>query len=358
MRNNRQILIFQIISWVIAYIFFGVITFLYDEARIGLINEQFRGDLFFTLRLNIIVGILVGLALGSIDIFLKNISNERRSFRFYIITKSVLYTIAFIVILNVIVLGAASNYLEQVLKLSLGVKESKIIRNIIFILTLYSILVSILISFLAEVNKKFGPGILLRLFLGKYHSPKVEERIFMFLDLKSSTVYAEKLGHIKYSQLIQDCFNDLNTLVLKYKAEIYQYVGDEAVLTWIVDRGFEHINYLRFYFAFQNKINGKSNYYKEKYGLVPEFKAGVNGGNITVTEVGDIKREIAYHGDVINTAARIQEKCNTYNQKLLISEFLANKTDSDKGFAVEEIGQVTLKGKELPVKIFSVDLHT
>jgi len=34
-----------------------------------------------------------------------------------------------------------------------------------------------------------------------------------------------------------------------------------------------------------------------------------------VAEVGEIKTEIAYHGDTINTAARIQEQCNVLKQR-------------------------------------------
>jgi len=176
----------------------------------------------------------------------------------------------------------------------------------------------------------------------------------MFIDLKSSTTYAEKLEHIKYSQLIQDCFNDLNISASKHKAEIYQYVGDEAVITWTLEKGLKNSNYLKFYFDFQERITCGADYYKSQYNLVPEFKAGVNGGNITAAEVGDIKREITYHGDVINTAARIQQVCNSYDKKLLVSEFLAGKIKTSNNYINEEIGSITLKGKEIPVNIYSV----
>ena len=56
----------------------------------------------------------------------------------------------------------------------------------------------------------------------------------------------------------------------------------------------------------------------------PEFKAGLSEGKITVTEVGDIKREIAYHGEVLHTAARLEKMCNNLNQKLLVTEILWN----------------------------------
>jgi adenylate cyclase len=157
--------------------------------------------------------------------------------------------------------------------------------------------------FILQINEKFGQGVLIKFLLGKYHRPKEVKQIFMFMDLKSSTTHAEKLGHIKYSQLIQDCFYDITEIILSYEAKIYQYVGDEVVLSWDVDRGLNHENCLKTFFAYDSLLQGKSEYYKNNYGVVPEFKAGLNLGAVTVAEVGEIKKELAYHGDVLNTAA-------------------------------------------------------
>ncbi len=43
-------------------------------------------------------------------------------------------------------------------------------------------------------------------------------------------------------------------------------------------------------------------------------------GKVTAVEIGDIKRDIAYHVDTLNTAARIQSVCNEYNKDFLVSE--------------------------------------
>ena len=105
------------------------------------------------------------------------------------------------------------------------------------VILLYIFLAAIVFSFIKISNEKFGKGVFLKMLFGKYKNPIEEYRIFMFLDLKSSTTIAETLGHFKYSQLIQDCFYDLNELVPKYSAEIYQYVGDEVVLSWPYKKG-------------------------------------------------------------------------------------------------------------------------
>jgi adenylate cyclase len=208
--------------------------------------------------------------------------------------------------------------------------------------------------FFLQINEKFGQGVLTNFLLGKYHRPKEDKRIFMFMDLKSSTTYAEKLGHIKYSQLIQDCFFDLTDIVLSYEAKIYQYVGDEVVLSWDVDKGINHQNCLKTFFAYDNLLQSKSGYYKNKYGVVPEFKAGLNLGAVTVAEVGEIKKELAYHGDVLNTASRIQGTCNKYQKKLLVSEQIKTHFEKQLSYGFEFLGDVILKGKQEPVNLYAV----
>ncbi len=178
----------------------------------------------------------------------------------------------------------------------------------------------------------------------------------MFLDLTSSSTYAEKLGHIKYSRLIQDCFFDLTEVVNKYNVQIYQYVGDEVVLTWQKDNGIENNKCLKTFFAFQQAIKEKSIYYEKEYGLVPEFKAGLNFGFVTIAEVGEMKRELAYHGDAINTASHIRSVCGKHNKKLLISaDLLSLLPGIDDDFNIESMGVCQLKGKKNVIGIFSVD---
>jgi adenylate cyclase len=208
--------------------------------------------------------------------------------------------------------------------------------------------------FILQVNDKYGQGILISFLLGKYHRPKEENRIFMFMDLKDSTTHAEKLGHIKYSQLIQDCYIDITDIVTRYKAKIYQYVGDEVVLSWEIKSGSEKGNCIKTFYSYDSLLKEKSEYYRSVYGVVPEFKAALNMGLVTAAEVGEVKKELAYHGDVLNTAARIQGKCNEFGCKLLAAEEVKNALDSNTEFEFKFIGNVALKGKAESVNIYEV----
>lgn len=246
-----------------------------------------------------------------------------------------------------------------VVNTKLGGELELSISNLIESGAIWSVLVFFILSssfysFLRLVNEKFGPGILIQMLLGKYRSPRVEKKIFMFLDLKSSTTLAEHMGYLKYSSLIQQCFYDLNEVVQIHGGQIYQYVGDEAVICWDYQKGVKENVCIDCYFEFQRKLNERESYYQENYGILPEFKAGIHGGELVVTEVGVVKKEIAYHGDVINTTARIQDQCNHYGEYVLVSGDLVNDLPSQDAYKLSLIGEVLLKGKEHPVNLHSV----
>ena len=57
-------------------------------------------------------------------------------------------------------------------------------------------------------------------------------------------------------------------------------------------------------------FNHRSSYYTANYGVVPDFKAGLHCGPVMVGEIGVVKRDIAFSGEVVGTAARIQNRCN------------------------------------------------
>lgn len=179
------------------------------------------------------------------------------------------------------------------------------------------------------------------------------ERIFMFLDLASSTQIAEKLGHVKYFELLNDFFNDLDDPILKNKGEIYQYVGDEVVVTWPIEEGINKANCLNCFFDITATINKLSNRYFKRYGLVPSFKAGMHFGKVSTGIVGTRKKEVIYTGDVLNTASRIEGQCNHHNVNLLLSKDLLNKIPNENHFEFVKIGEISLRGKTSCITLFT-----
>jgi adenylate cyclase len=142
--------------------------------------------------------------------------------------------------------------------------------------------------------------------------------------------------------------------VVENEADIYQYVGDEVILTWPLKIGLRNQNCINAYFNFKEQLGKRKDYYLSTYDILPQFKAGVNAGIVTVTEVGKYKKEIAYHGDTINTAARIQGKCSEFNKELLISGSLKEKLNN-ANITFENLDKIQLRGKKGLVPIFAVD---
>lgn len=145
----------------------------------------------------------------------------------------------------------------------------------------------------------------------------------MFLDINSSTAIAERLGDEKYHQLLKDFFAGITDPVLEHDGEIYQYVGDEVVVSWkMQDEANKNNHCLLCFFALKDHIATKKDKYLRRYGLVPSFKAGMHCGKVVAGEVGIIKRDISYSGDVLNTTARILSKCNDLNAEVIVSSGL------------------------------------
>lgn len=217
----------------------------------------------------------------------------------------------------------------------------------------YFYLACFLNNFFQRMQKKVGKGNFKNWILGILNKPMEDERIFMFIDMRSSTSIAEKLSHEKFSHLVQDIFNDL-AVVDNYMGEIYQYLGDGAIVSWPVDRGLKNNNFLRAYYSFLNIIQKKEKYYQKKYELTPQFKAGVHIGKVMVLQVGRIRRDISFNGDTLNTTARIESMCNLYRKSLLISGDLLERMGNTEGYYIKEVGNLKLKGKRRKVDIYHV----
>lgn len=211
-----------------------------------------------------------------------------------------------------------------------------------------------IILMLRFFNVMLGRGVLFKYISGKYYRPRSEKRIFMFLDLKSSTEIAEKLGHEKYSNFLKDFFNKIDEPILETKGYLFQYVGDEIVMIWSYKNGFKNNNILKFHKMIKKVIEDSKKEFSEKYGIIPEYKAGVHCGLVSITEIGSIRKSIAYHGDPINTAARICTKCKELDEELLISQdVFENIRDYDKE-SIKYLGEFMFKGKKKEIPIYSV----
>jgi len=329
--------------------------YLNTKATYTTLNLENNYPFFINIIYSVLAGLFYGITLGFVDVLIEKYHNRNLSLGRIMLMQGLTYYILIILLMlfsrYVLWEYISVNYIPENIAENIN---DNVWKYYYWIVLIYTFAMAMIISFINQMNKKFGPGVLLPMLMGKYRNPKEEQRVFMFMDLKSSTMYAEKLGHLKYSAMIRDSFVDINKILGEYRAEVYQYVGDEIVVSWPQTNDFDGSPCVEFYFACQEQFNKRRLYYFEKYGAIPKFKAGLHQGIVTTVEVGDVKRDLAYHGDAINTTSRIQEKCNEYESDILVSEAFWEKVKFPKKFQKDFVGEVLLKGKEIPVKLFRV----
>jgi len=345
----------QVAFWVIAFVLLAFITYFSNRSLWDLAGIDSGIPLGSQVLVSFICGIIYGVALGALDYFFDKEFFRNKPFGRIIVSKSLLSLLLLIALLVfnryilvdiIVVRPATSNYFAL---------SNSIWNNFLVTILIYTFVATLISNFIFQVNKKFGPGVLVPILLGKYRSPREEERAFLFMDLQSSTTIAEQLGHLQYSSFIRDSFMEINKILKKFDAEIYQYVGDEIVVSWQIDIHTNKMACVDFYFACQQQFENRRRYYIEKYNAVPFFKAGLHIGKVSAVEIGEVKRDIAYHGDTLNTAARIQSMCNQYGKQLLTSSHFVNEAGLSNQYRTQKLGEILLKGKTVPVEILSIE---
>jgi adenylate cyclase len=216
------------------------------------------------------------------------------------------------------------------------------------------LLIFFMTQLIIEIIEKYSPGIFLDVFLGKYVHPRIEKRIIMFIDLKDSTPIAEKLGHKDYFRFIRDFIYLISIAIIEYNGRIYQYVGDEIVVSW----PFNATNSKRCMDALieaRKLLQKNGERFRRKYGISPEFRVGIHAGEVTIGEIGLIKKDLAMSGDTMNTTARIRSACSELKQKFIVSKDFIDAIDL-KEWQSESLGIVDLKGKDKGLELFALKI--
>ena len=298
----------------------------------------------------------VGLLIGFIELkYLDNVFiNKYFAVRFFY--KFLIYSWVFLVVIFITFPIATSLELDtSILDKRVWNKYFNYLLSITHLSTALQLATALVLSlFYSEISEFIGQGVLRNFFTGKYHAPIEEKRIYMFLDMKSSTMFAEKLGHLEYFKLLWEYYNCFTDAIIEYEGEIYQYVGDEVILSWKFQRDKKDTRCIDCFFAMKENLKRREGWFREKFGLHPTFKAGIHVGKVTTGEIGVIKKEILFTGDVLNVTARIQSLCNSYNVDLIASADVVKQLDLNCNYNLKFLGEAELRGKEEKKELYTI----
>ena len=199
-----------------------------------------------------------------------------------------------------------------------------------------------------------GPRVLVSLLTGRYHQPREERRLVLFMDLRGSTQAAEKLGDEKFHRFLNRVFWDMTEPVLEAGGEIYRYVGDEIIVTWPLVHGNKNAAPIECAFAIETALTRRRGRYLAEFGIEPRLRSALHAGALVVGEMGDVKREIVMLGDTMNTTARIEGVCRTMQKDYIASASALEATSLPAGVRAQSLGPVELRGKESGIELFAL----
>ncbi len=357
--KNKRVLI-RILSFGLLCAFFAFVFTLIEKGILGDLKVYPATGNPYDFEDAVLVtpfaSLILGLFFGVIEIYFLEKLFLKVPFLLKLIAKSAFYIFIISLFFYVITIVNSS------LSLELAIWNSEVLKtgtlyfgNSLYLATLlYASGIIMILLFVFEVNDYLGQGIVINYITGKYHAPRQEERIFMFLDMKSSTTIAEKLGHIKYFELLKSYYADMTDSIERNSGKVYQYVGDEIIITWDLKAGIKNNNCLKCFFSLKKTFAKLGKSYKKKFGLIPEFKAALHYGRITTGEIGILKKEILFTGDVMNTTSRMEKLCNIHNIDFIISKPLLKRLKVNSKLIIKKIGKRLLKGKENSIELFAI----
>jgi len=216
---------------------------------------------------------------------------------------------------------------------------------------MFAFVVSVFVNLFIVINRIIGPGVMLNIALGRYHQPVEEDRVLLFIDIKGSTSIAERIGDLAFHKLLNQFYGDIADAVLRYQGTIHKYVGDEIIVSWRAGRTNSATNAIQCHRFASEIINQNRNEYQKQFGVTPEFRAALHVGQVVIGEMGNIKLEIAFSGDAMNTAGRLMDLCRELTQDCIASAALLDQAELPDTVAAHQLSPVKMRGKEKPIAI-------
>jgi adenylate cyclase len=205
---------------------------------------------------------------------------------------------------------------------------------------IFSAVFSVVFNLVFAITNIIGRNTLLNLVTGRYHAPVEENRFVLFVDIAGSTTLAERLGGLGIHRFLDKTFRTLTGSVVDYRGEILNYVGDEIIVTWPENSGAIDCRPLRCFLGMRETLGRLQTKFEEEFGVAPRIRGSLHFGPVIVGEIGDIKRAIVFNGDVMNTAARLEELSRNVEGGFLASRAAIERFKSARSWSAGHPWQV------------------
>jgi len=221
--------------------------------------------------------------------------------------------------------------------------------------TFFSIIMISVIVFFLQIRMLIGGGQLRNIFIGKYHQPRKENRIFMFVDVANSTAIASEIGDILFHKYLNDLFVLIERPIRSSGGNIHSYVGDAVIAVWPFGNNRQkNGRVLETALIIEGAVQARTPWFEKKYGVVPAIRVALHAGEVVIGETGNSKRQITYLGNTVNLTARIEQKTKELGRNIVASKYLVSNCEFPQKVNADDLGNHTLKGIEGKINLYEL----
>ena len=218
----------------------------------------------------------------------------------------------------------------------------------------FALAIAFIVSLMLEIVRLLGAKGFANFVTGRYGRPRPEERVFLFADVAGSTAIAERIGDIAFHRFLKTLFFELTEPILAWRGEIYRYIGDEVIVSWPITVGVRDAACLRCAMDLQARTRAVAAKFTDRFGVAPTIRCALHAGPVVVGEMGDVRKEITFLGDTLNTTARLENAARALGAQVLLSEELAAHLPPTPEIPLVALGAVESDGKSAPVAVVGV----
>ena len=177
----------------------------------------------------------------------------------------------------------------------------------------------------------------------------------LFSDIRGFTSMSEKMQPEEVVTFLREYLTVMTEAVFKHGGTVDKYIGDAIMALYNVPfEAPDHaLRAVRTALEFQERLQPLAERFTAKHGGTLACGVGIHTGDAVVGTIGSEQRlEYTAIGDTINLGSRLEGLTKDFNVPIIISE--ATYAEVREQFGVRDLGEVTVKGKVISVKIYAV----
>ena len=182
-----------------------------------------------------------------------------------------------------------------------------------------------------------------------------KEMTILFADIRSFTTLTETLSAKELTDLLGEYFTEMTEEIRKTDGVVDKFIGDAIMAFWgaPVDQSDQADRALQSAIGMIKVLKTLNEKWATRGYPKIDIGIGINTGVVTVGNMGSVQRfDYTVIGDDVNVASRLESLNKEFLSNIILSGATHNRLLNQ--VPLEPLGEIIVKGKTLPVKIYKV----